>query len=223
MSKITKVVFTDLFWQTLEEHRKHSRYQDFRKVIASAIRHKADDRNYVTNSDKPMSGVMLKGVWHCKVSRTPDIIFFYRMTSDTIICAMIGSHHDYGFNGKNIAAGRTTNSRIEHSIQKGHQPSPNWSSVKCSCPAELMGNPDLYEASEAALDDILIELEAEADTLSLLARKHGALENIAEEVYGDWIERLDEAQKAVFNLQKEKLEQKRNKREYTAVDLAFTR
>lgn len=223
MSKITKVVFTDLFWQTLEEHRKHSRYLDFRKVIASAIRHKADDRNYVTNSDKPMTGGMLKGVWHCKVSRTPDIVFFYRLTSDTMICAMIGSHHDYGFNGKNIAAGRTTNSRIEHSIQKGHQPSPNWSSIKWSCPAELMGNPDLYEASEAALDHVLVELYAETETLSLLARKHGPYESISDEVLSDWIERLVEAQDTVADLQKAKLEQKRLKREYTAVEVAFTR
>lgn len=223
MSKITKVVFTELFWETLGEHRKHPRYLDFRKVIASAIRHKADDRNHITNSDKPMTGGMLKGVWHCKVSRTPDVVFFYRLTSDTIICAMIGSHHDYGFNGKNIPAGRITNSRIEHSMEKGHHPLPNWPSIKWSCPTDLVNNPDLYESSEAALDDVLRDIETEMDTLSLLSRKHGALEDIPEEIFSDWIERLDDAQKTVIKEQNDRLDQRKAKREYAAVGVAFTR
>jgi len=223
MSKITKVVFTDLFWETLGEFRKHPRYLDFRKVIAAAIRHKADDRNHITNSDKPMTGGMLKGVWHCKVSRTPDVVFFYRLTSDTMICAMIGSHHDYGFNGKNIQAGRITNNRIEHSIQKGHHPIPNWPSIKWTCPTELISNPDLYEASEAALDDLMIEIHAEMDTLSLLSRKHGVLEDISEEIYGEWIERIEDALNAVIKLQNDRLDQKKAKREYTPLSVAFTR
>jgi mRNA-degrading endonuclease YafQ of YafQ-DinJ toxin-antitoxin module len=215
MLKISKIMITQLFWDTLEQQRNHSKYREFRTAINNCIKRKADDRTFTSKSDKPFSAdPVLKGIWHCTLSRDPDLIFFYRMSGDTLICGMLGSHHDYGFHGKGNVTGHNMVSRIDHSIEKGHKPLANWSTVRWNRPSDLINSIDLHEASTEALDRVLAEIDHESSTLSLLGKAHGPVNDLPPNVYGPWIDELQVAHNRVIMLQNERRLMLKERREY---------
>lgn len=205
MSNITKIVFTDLFWETLSDHRKHGRYADFRKAIVACIQNKANDRNFTSKSDKPFSGnPVLRGLWHCKLSRNPDVVFFYRMDGDTMLCGMIGDHHDYGFNGKNQLAEQVLAGRINQAISRGHQEIAGWSGVKWNKPSDLLHHPELSECSDAELHRLQSEIESETVSLSKLEMAYGSCNELPDETWSLWLEELHEVHVAISKIQEDR-------------------
>lgn len=216
MDHISKVVMTDLFWQTLEKHRTHPRYREFRQAIAACIRHKVEDRGFTSNSDKPFTGnSVLKGIWHTKLSRNPDIVFFYRMSGDTLYCGMIGDHSDYSFNGRGSRKDVNLVARIAQAVERGHQSLPDWSGIRWSTPFELLDNKDLGEASLTELERLAETIQEEAQDLKLLERAHGSLDNLEEEVYGPWLQALTDANDRIAELRDVQRLQRKAEREFT--------
>jgi mRNA-degrading endonuclease YafQ of YafQ-DinJ toxin-antitoxin module len=219
MRNVTKVVYTELFWQTLEQHRKHARYNEFRAVINACIRHKAEDRSFSTQSDRLFhSDSVLKGVWHCKVSRNPDVVFFYRLEDETMICAMVGDHHNYSLNGKNKIAESNLAKRIEQAIAKGNSSSPEWGSFRWAKPEDVIAAPDLHELSPLSLDRLMLELQAESDSFSLLIRAHGPLNSLSEDIYGPWMDQISDAILKVEVIQHNLLKLAKERRDHTPTD-----
>jgi mRNA-degrading endonuclease YafQ of YafQ-DinJ toxin-antitoxin module len=224
MSHITKVVFTDLFWETLSEHRKHSRYRDFRNSIAMCIRYKSQNRSFTSASDKPFNAdPTLKGIWHCKLSRNPDVIMFYRMSENTMYLSMIGDHHDYGYNNKGTNAGQVMANRIEQAIARGHVATPDWETIKWSTPMELLENPELAELSLAALSRVHTAVQMEAESFELLLRVEGKERSQLPEVYSPWFEALDALNDKIELIVSDRRLQKKADRGYGVVETAFTR
>jgi hypothetical protein len=218
MSNITKVVFTDLFWETLGTHRKHPRYQDFRRVIGACVMHKVDNRSFMSNSDKPFTCDPLKGIWHCKISRSPDVVLFYRMANDTIYLCMVGDHHDYRFNNKGANAGQITVDRIANAIERGNQPLPDWESLRWSNPGELRDNCDLTELSMKALRNLDQEIDDEIDNLALLQRAAGAERMNDPAVYGPWFDDLEAVKTQISEILINRSSKLKNERISTPVD-----
>jgi mRNA-degrading endonuclease YafQ of YafQ-DinJ toxin-antitoxin module len=222
MRNISKIVFTDLFWDTLKEHRKHARYPEFRAAISNCIRHKAMDRSFTSNSDQPfVSNPVLKGVWHCKLSRTPDIILFYRIEDETMYCAMIGDHHDYGLNGKNLLAGKKTATKINGSIDKGHVAIPGWEHARWSTPDDLLKIVDLHQVAPKTLDRLMSEVLEETRTLNRLKQLHGDLNDLPEETFFGWVETLEFASDKISAVQMDQTRMLREHREYTPVSFSM--
>ncbi len=223
MSHITKIVFTDLFWETLSDHRKHSRYQDFRNSIAMCIRYKSQNRSFTSASDKPFNAdPTLKGIWHCKLSRNPDIILFYRLAENTMFLSMIGDHHDYGYNNKGTQASHVMVNRINQAIARGHVASPDWETIKWSTPMELLENPELSELSLSALSRVHSAIQEEANSFELLQRVEGDRSQLPE-VYTPWFEALDAVNDKIASIVNDRRLQKKADRGYGLVETAFTR
>ncbi|TLX16595.1 hypothetical protein [Rhizobium sp. MHM7A] len=224
MSHITKVVFTDLFWETLSDHRKHSRYRDFRNSIAMCIRHKSQNRSFTSASDKPFNAdPTLKGIWHCKLSRNPDVILFYRMAENTMFLSMIGDHHDYGYNNKGTNAGQVMANRIDQAIARGHVPSPDWDTIKWSTPMELLDHPELAELSLNALGRVHSAIMTEQENFDMLVRVEGEQRSQLPEVYTPWFEALDAVNDKIEAIIDARRLHKKAARGYGVVETAFTR
>jgi mRNA-degrading endonuclease YafQ of YafQ-DinJ toxin-antitoxin module len=224
MQNISKIVFTDLFWEKLGEHRGHAKYAEFRAAIKACIKRKVDDRTFTSNGDKPFSAdPILKGIWHCALSKSPDLILFYRLSGDTMICAMLGSHHDYGFKGKNLQAGHNTVVKIDRSIERGHQPIGNWQDVRWNKPSDILNSVDIHEASKEALDRILIELHEENETYALLERANGNVDvnDLSEDIYGPWIMDLEAAKERIRLIQADRRQILKDQRDYTPARFGF--
>lgn len=201
MANITKVIFTDLFWETLSEHRKHARYVDFRRAITACILHKAADRTFSSNNDKAFIGnPVMRGLWHCKISRNPDVVMFYRLEGETMLCGMIGSHHDYGFNGKNQMAGHLLVERIAQAAHRGHQEIPGWTGIKWKKPDDLINYAELEECSDAELDRLTCEIAQETASLAKLDALHGCVDEIPEETWSKWFDDLQSAHDKISDI-----------------------
>jgi hypothetical protein len=171
MERITEVVFTDLFWSTLEKYT---------------------DSIFTTDPD-------FKGVWHAKLSRNPDVILFYTLSGTALNAAMIGSHHDYSYGGQRMKAGKATAKRIAHAIQGGHVETPGWK-IRWRLPVDLVANPDLEAADIAELRGIMQALVEEAHTNAMFDREHGKIEDVEIEVLERWIDHHGAAVDTVKNI-----------------------
>jgi len=174
MVGVRKVTTTSLFWETLGELRSHRNYAFLRDAIEDLVGRKADSIAPVNGRDKPFtSDANLKGIWHCSISRNPDVVLFYTVEGGTLNLAMLGSHHDYPSDGTNRRSATRTAGRIHNAIAQGHVTVPSWKTLAWSRPSDLVGHRELGEVSAQVLDVIVDELRAEADTGALFKRLHG--------------------------------------------------
>ncbi|TLX16343.1 hypothetical protein [Rhizobium sp. MHM7A] len=176
MKAISKVVTTSLYWKTLGELRGTPRYEKIRSDIRELVQKKAESRMPVNARDKVFNDkrlASLSGIWHCSISRNPDVVLFYSMEGDTLTLGMLGKHDDFPSGGQNFARANGVGSRIRNSIEQGHVPTPEWEGVRWSRPSDLLNNAEVHELSVAALQEISEALYREAQDAPLYERLHG--------------------------------------------------
>lgn len=197
MNSINRVVTTSLYWKTLGELRGTPRYDKIRADIRELVQKKAESRMPVNPRDKVFNDkrlAALSGIWHCSISRNPDVVLFYSMEGDTLTLGMLGKHDDFPSGGQNFARANGVGSRIRNSIEQGHVPTPEWESVRWSRPSDLMNNAEVYELSVAALQEISEALYRETQDAPLYERLHGRDIMEADEAEIDaWLNEVEEA------------------------------
>jgi mRNA-degrading endonuclease YafQ of YafQ-DinJ toxin-antitoxin module len=202
MSGLKFITMTQLFWDTLEQHRGHRRYADMRARIAFSVERKIDDPTYRSNSEYPFYGKNLEGIWHAKLSVNPDVVMFYTVSSETINLAMVGSHHDYPHQGKNAQKALPLAKKIWTSLERGHVPSPGWSQIKWNVPADITWSFELEETTLDHLEEIENELKLEMQEAPIFERVHGQkLDDADIEVFTEWLAETDRALEAVDRAQ----------------------
>ncbi|MBY3150879.1 hypothetical protein HFO56_00355 [Rhizobium laguerreae] len=204
MAELKYVTFTQLFWDTLGKHRNHPRYQDMRAKIAYCVQRKRENRQFSNNSDVAFVGsnATLAGIWHCKLSVNPDVVMFYTMDRDTLNLAMVGSHHDYPFQGKATARAPVLAKKVHGAIERGHVPTPMWRTVRWSTPDDVLNNHDLEETTLDELAAIMDALELELYDAPIYKRTFGAeLIDQDESVISEWLTKTDAALEAVKQAQ----------------------
>lgn len=171
---ITDLNATRLFWATLEPYRETQHYEMLRRKIAELVARKAEGKPAPGRDARfnRKSGGPLEGIWHCAISRNPDVVLFYTMDEGALNLAMLGTHHDYPSDGKNRRAAARTAGRIHNALRKGFFFSP-WDRLDWRDVDRLLESTELYEASTEALDTLYRELMEELDTGACLARKYG--------------------------------------------------
>ena len=201
MADLKYITMTQLFWDTLEKHRGHKRYPDFRAKIARCVEMKMSNRSFATNSDDQFAASASKwlvGIWHCKLSVNPDVIMFYTMKDDTISLAMVGSHHDYPHAGKHFRKAEILGKKIRTWVDKGHVPSPRWDAIRWSVPSDLVGNYELEETTADHLEAIMDDLRQELVDAPIYRRVNGReLEDAEEDVITAWFTDTENALVAV--------------------------
>ncbi|MCZ7861506.1 hypothetical protein O9X98_08850 [Agrobacterium salinitolerans] len=204
MADLKYVTFTQLFWDTLEKHRNHTRYQDMRAKIAFCVQRKRENRQFSNNSDAAFVGsnATLAGIWHCKLSVNPDVVMFYTMDGDTLNLAMVGSHHDYPFQGKASARAPVLAKKVHGAIDRGHVPSPMWRSIRWSTPDDLLSNHELVETTIDELAAIMDVLELELHDAPIYRQTFGAeLIDQDESAIAEWLTKTDAALEAIRQAQ----------------------
>jgi mRNA-degrading endonuclease YafQ of YafQ-DinJ toxin-antitoxin module len=204
MAELKFVTFTQLFWDTLEKHRSHTRYQDMRAKIAYCVQRKRENRQFSNNSDAVFVGsnATLAGIWHCKLSVNPDVVMFYTMDGDTLNLAMVGSHHDYPFQGKASARAPVLAKKVHGAIDRGHVPSPMWRTIRWSTPDDVLANHELEETTLDELSAIMDLLELELYDAPIYRDTFGVeLIDQDETVISEWLTKTDAALEAIRRAQ----------------------
>jgi hypothetical protein len=204
MADLKYITITQLFWDTIERHRGHSRYPEIRAKIAWCVERKIENRAFKSNSDYPFTSnnKNLEGIWHSKLSTNPDVVMFYTIDSDTLNLAMIGSHHDYPHQGKHLQKAATLGRKIKSAVDIGHVPSPGWDSIRWNTPADLTRSFELEEATIDHLLDIQDELKLEHHDAPIFERVHGyKLDDADIETFTRWLTETDRALEAVMQAQ----------------------
>lgn len=198
MTCIDSVCMTGLFWETLGEHRGRDHYDFLRRAVNDLIVQKARSLGPINARDKYFYVTQLKGIWHCALMRSPDVVLFYTLSGTTLNLAMLGSHHDYPSAGKNIRASERTAARVANAVAGGHRPSPSWKVVRWKRPSDLVSNADVEEASAPALDALIEELRIEAETAPAYRRLTGRdLMSASYEELDAWMDEVDAAARHV--------------------------
>nr|WP_250807404.1 hypothetical protein [Neorhizobium tomejilense] len=200
MADLKYITMTQLFWDTLEEHRGHARYSDIRAKIAWTVERKVENRTYRTSSDYPFvaTNKHLENIWHAKLSVNPDVVMFYMMSGDTLHLAMIGSHHDYPHQGKHLQKAESLGKKLKASVDRGHVPTPSWDKIKWTVPTDLLSNYELEETSMDHLEAIMDQLRQELVNAPIFARVHGvSIEDQDIEVLEQWFTGVDLALQAL--------------------------
>jgi mRNA-degrading endonuclease YafQ of YafQ-DinJ toxin-antitoxin module len=205
MKGISKVVTTSLYWETLGELRGTPRYDKLREAINNLVLQKAERRGPINGRDHlfaTKSIPALYGLWHCSISRNPDVVLFYAIKDDTITLGMLGNHDDFPNHGsRNLSRYNSVGTRIWNSIEDGHVPSPKWADLKWSRPADLIAHPEIEELSVSALSDLLGVLERETEDAPLFSRLHGRdILDCDEPTIYSWLEEVDKAHNHVCDL-----------------------
>jgi mRNA-degrading endonuclease YafQ of YafQ-DinJ toxin-antitoxin module len=204
MAELKFVTFTQLFWDTLEKHRNHARYQDMRAKIAYCVQRKRENRQFSNNSDAAFVGsnATLAGIWHCKLSVNPDVVMFYTMGGDNLNLAMVGSHHDYPFQGKASARAPVLAKKVHGAIERGHVPSPMWRTIRWSTPDDILANHELVETTIDELAAIMDVLELELYDAPIYRQIFGGeLIEQDEIVISEWLTKTDAALEAIRQAQ----------------------
>lgn len=174
MQSIKRVLYTDLYWESLSEFRNTPYYRQVRANVRACIENKLADRNFKSATDEPFSAQKeLKGIWHARVLGSPLRLLFYTIEGDTLQIGNVGTHDDYGWKGKNSKAAERLVERIRNSIAKGHVPFPTWEPARWSDPEQLVDHPDMAVLSFESLGKLDRQLLTEYETLTLFKRKHG--------------------------------------------------
>lgn len=203
MTGIRSVQTTGLFWETLEadDRRNHRRYWDIRATIEQLAIRKAVSLDPVGKRDSRFSSSNkhLSGIWHCTLSWEPDTVLFYTITDRVLSLAMVGSHQDYPHARGNFGVAERTASRIRAAVDAGDVASPEWRTLQWRKPADLIGHPELGEASPKLLMEIACTLREEAQFGSIFERLHGipALD-AGERTFNDWFDDVEAAHASVI-------------------------
>lgn len=163
---ITGVRYCDLFWRTLEPHRNESHYPGLRSKLLTFLRRKEQSLDPVSGRDNRFGATnrLLNGLWHFAIIRNPDVVIFYTVDAGVLSLAMVGSHHDYPSDGKNMTAAARTAGRVRNTVAGPDVPVPGWPSLRWSDPRDILRSPDLPELGAQALDDLLWEVIAEMES-----------------------------------------------------------
>jgi hypothetical protein len=191
MQGIKRVLYTDLYWESLSEFRNTPYYRQVHANVRACIANKLADRNFKSATDEPFCAQKeLKGIWHARVLGSPLRLLFYTIDGDTLQIGKVGTHDDYGWKGKNSKAAERLVERIRNSIAKGHVAFPTWEPSRWSDPGQLIDHPDLTIMSFESLAKLDQQLLSEYETLILFKRKHGerALEDV--EMAVAWMEKI---------------------------------
>jgi mRNA-degrading endonuclease YafQ of YafQ-DinJ toxin-antitoxin module len=205
MKPITKVITTSLYWETLGELRNTPRYEKVRESINNLVRMKAERRGPVNGRDQMFavkSLPALYGLWHCAISRSPDVVLFYAVNDDTLTLGMLGTHDDFpNHRSTNTSRLNGVGTRIRNSMAEGHVPSPRWTDLKWSRPGDLIEHPEVEELSSSALTELLEVLEREATDAPLFERLHGRpILDCDEPTIDAWLSEVEKAHGHVCEL-----------------------
>lgn len=201
MQGVKRVLYTDLYWDSLAEFRNTPHYRQIHENIATCIVNKIRDRNFWSPTDEMFSAQKeLKGIWHARVLGMPLRLLFYKIEGDTLQFGNIGTHDDYGWKGKNSKAAERLVERFRHAIARGHVAFPDWEPVRWSDPAQLVDHPDLAVMSVKSLRALYRQLSEEYETLALFKRKHGerAVDDLG--LAFSWIETISQVRDGVERL-----------------------
>lgn len=204
MADLKFITMTQRFWDTIEQHRGHSRYPEIRAKIAFCVERKIENRSYKSNSDYPFTSnnKNLEGIWHSKLSTNPDVVLFYTIDADTLNLAMVGSHHDYPHQGKHLQKAAALGRKIWTSVEDGHVPTPNWPRIKWNIPSDVSGSFELDETTLDHLVEIQEVLKLEHEDAPIFERVHGyRLEEADMDVITAWFDETDRALEAVRQAQ----------------------
>lgn len=198
-----RVKATDLYWQTLGEHRDAPHYRLLRFKLLHFVANKLAPDPALLKGDRPFQNPVLKGIWHYKLLSKPEITLFYTRGDGVATLCMLGDHSDYGFKGRAATAEARTASRVNNAAARPEAPSPGWPGVRWQDPLDLLHHPDLPELSGAALIALLDELNAEAETGARFERRHGVgLLDAGEEVFERYLEDIIRCQDLVASLRR---------------------
>jgi hypothetical protein len=202
MAGITRVVITDLYWDTLSELRGTPCYDQALASIKTCIANKMVNRNHQSGNDTPFSAQKeLKGIWHCRIVNSPLKILFYKVEGETLSLCKVGTHDDYGWKGKNSKAAERLQQRIAHSIGRGNVAFANWTCFRWNDPRTVIGHPDVALLSKSALRELDDALFAEYQNLTLLARKHGGdLSKVSTDQAVEWMSHIETARAYVADV-----------------------
>jgi hypothetical protein len=171
-----------------------------RTKLAELIERKRDSTGPAGGRDNffGSSNALLAGIWHFAALRNPDVVVFYVIEGGSLCLAMVGSHHDYPFNGKNLSASARTGTRVRNAVAAGNADSPMWPALAWGDPSEVVGHPDLAELSAPALDRLACELVQEMDDgARYLARNGIRVEDGPEDEFERYFADLSAASDAV--------------------------
>jgi len=206
MPGVRGVRFHELFW-TLEPHRGQAYYPCLRDKLLWLMRRKEQSTDPVSSRDNYFGAIKaLVGIWHFAIMRNPDIVIFYTLNDGCLNLAMVGSHHDYPFNGKNSGASARTGGRVNNTVADGPLQSPNWRGLRWSDPADLLRHPDLPELSAPAMDGLLTDIADEMGTGGFYRARHGvAIEDRPEAEFDRYFACLHDVRQLIFDVQVSRL------------------
>jgi hypothetical protein len=204
VSGVAGVRFHDLFWRTLEPHRGQGYYPGLRDKLTWFIQRKVETTDPASGRDNYFGAIKaLSGIWHFAISRTPDVVIFYTLDGGHLNLALVGSHHDYPFNGKNLGSSARTAERVHNTIAAGHVPTPGWSTLRWNDPEELLRHPDLPQLSAQALDALTSELVEEMDEGARYRKSKGIpVEDASEEEFDRYFSCLVQVREVVLELRR---------------------
>ncbi|MCV9964422.1 hypothetical protein OIU34_21265 [Pararhizobium sp. BT-229] len=191
MHGLSRITYTDLFWETLGELRGTPYYRQACEGIRACAVNKLTNRNFRSATDEPFTAQKeLKGFWHARILGSPLRLLFYSIEGDTLQIGCVGDHSDYGWKGKHSGAAERLVNRIRNSVKKGHVPFPDWEPPRWSNPDQLLDHPDLALLGRSALVKLDGQLNGEWDDLAVFKRKHGddAVNDV--DLAMDWLERV---------------------------------
>jgi hypothetical protein len=171
-----------------------------RAKLAELIERKRESSGPASGRDTTFgsSNALLAGIWHFAALRSPDVVVFYVIEDGALCLAMVGSHHDYPFNGKNLSASARTGTRVRNAVAAGDSGSPMWPSLEWGDPSEVCGHPELGELSAPALDRLALELVEEMeDGARYFARNGVRVEDGPEDEFERYFAALSAASDAV--------------------------
>lgn len=194
---VTELNAMDLFWATLEPYRETQHYNMLRNKIDELVTRRANGQQTSARDKRfnKKSGGPLEGIWHCAISRSPDVVVFYTLENGAMNLAMVGTHHDYPSDGKNLKAAGRTSTRIQNAIKKGFSLAA-WKHLDWRDIDGLLNSTELYEASTEALDTLYQELIEELDSGNRLKQIYQLecdedLEKIPENEFVEHFEKVD--------------------------------
>jgi hypothetical protein len=194
MQGLSRIAYTDLFWETLGDIRGTPYFRQACDSIRACALNKMANRNFSSATDEPFSAQKeLKGIWHARIVSSPLRLLFYTIEGDTLRMGCVGTHDDYGWKGKNSGAAQRLVDRISNSMRKGHVPFSDWDPPRWSDPSQLLHHHDLPLLGRKALLKLNDQLRDEYETFSLYERRHGKAALANDDLAYEWITKIEQA------------------------------
>ena len=192
---------TDLFWETLREHRQQPYYRALRFKLLKFAAAKWASPGQASAADRPFRNPALRDIWHIRLHQDPEITLFYAKRGSETVFAMLGDHNDYAWRGINARAEPRTANRVNNSVDRPAAQSPHWATLKWQDPLEILNHPDLPELSREASHLLMQELADEASEPVKFERRQGfALVDAKEADFDAYLEDIQRARELVSSL-----------------------